>query len=618
MNLEQKNMSQKAERLKNEFTSCKRMLGDISTFSKMYLCLTCIHIIIDGMIPLLNVFIPRIIIDSVMSGRTHDAGMAVLWFFLINSVYILTNQAFSAYFDVKNKMFRRHSELRLMRKIMEMDYRNIELAQTHEQKEEARRGIENIFAFMDNIRLILSGILTLTCATYLISFLNIFIAILIFFVVLFNAVNNYKRIQNDINREQSFADLNRKWGYLNYLCRDLANAKEIRFHHLSGWLSKKISGFVQDHQSIIRDSFHNTSVTRRLTSFSYAIQKCIVYIYVGLQLLRKTITAGEFTQYISAVELISTSLVSIISALLEIRKNHKLADRYYNFLDICDKEATAISLKSGMVTEKTASQSGIKIRDVWFRYAEGEDYVLKGLSLYISEGETLSMVGRNGCGKTTLIKLILRLCQPERGVILLNGKNIYEYDYDEYCKLFSVIFQDFKIFSFTVLDNILMEDMPFDPVAPKLSSKQQHRVDEAIRKADFVSAIEHMPNGIYNYINKNYVIDGYELSGGMQQTLAMCRAYYRDAGCIILDEPTAMLDASSESKIYENFNSLIGNKTAIYISHRMSSSRFCDHIAYIENGIVQEYGTHDELIHLNGLYATLFQTQAKLFEQNSV
>lgn len=256
-------MSQKAERLKNEFTSCKRMLGDISTFSKMYLCLTCIHIIIDGMIPLLNVFIPRIIIDSVMSGRTHDAGMAVLWFFLINSVYILTNQAFSAYFDVKNKMFRRHSELRLMRKIMEMDYRNIELAQTHEQKEEARRGIENIFAFMDNIRLILSGILTLTCATYLISFLNIFIAILIFFVVLFNAVNNYKRIQNDINREQSFADLNRKWGYLNYLCRDLANAKEIRFHHLSGWLSKKISGFVEDHQSIIRDSFLQTATASR-------------------------------------------------------------------------------------------------------------------------------------------------------------------------------------------------------------------------------------------------------------------------------------------------------------------------------------------------------------------
>ena len=253
-------MSQKAKQLKREFTSWKRMLGDICSFSKTYLCLACIHIIINGMIPLLNVFIPRIIIDSVMSGRTHDAGMAVLWFFFINSLYILANQGFSAYFDVKNKMLRKHYELRLMEKIMEMDYRNIEFAKTHEQKEAARRGIENIFAFMDNIRFILSGILTLIFATYLISYLNVFIAVLIFFVVLFNAVNNYKRIQNDINREQSFADLNRKWGYLNYLCRDLANAKEIRFHHLSGWLSKKISGFVQDHQSIIRDSFHNTSV----------------------------------------------------------------------------------------------------------------------------------------------------------------------------------------------------------------------------------------------------------------------------------------------------------------------------------------------------------------------
>lgn len=294
--------------------------------------------------------------------------------------------------------------------------------------------------------------------------------------------------------------------------------------------------------------------------------------------------------------------MSIINSYLDINKDKHLIQNYYKFIQQKDDEHN--DTISPIPDPNTAYC--IEIKDVWFRYNEDSEYVLKGLSLVIPAGECLSVVGRNGCGKTTLVKLLLRLFQPERGQILLNGKSIYEYEYDEYCKLFSVIFQDFKIFSFTVKDNILMSDMPVDTDEFETTEEGQTRVNVAIEKAGLATIIEGLPKGEHTYINTNYVADGKGLSGGIQQILAMSRAYYRDAGNIFLDEPTAMLDPLKESRIYENFNKLIGDKTAVYISHRMSSSRFCDKIAYIEDGVVKEHGSHKELMELNMLYANMF------------
>ena len=158
-----------------------------------------------------------------------------------------------------------------------------------------------------------------------------------------------------------------------------------------------------------------------------------------------------------------------------------------------------------------------------------------------------------------------------------------------------------------------MSDMTYDSEDMEIHEDSKTRVQMAVEKADLSTIIDELPKGLYTYINKNYVAEGVELSGGTQQTLAMSRAYYRNADNIFLDEPTAMLDPLKESRIYENFNKLIGNKTAVYISHRMSSSRFCDKIAYIEDGIVKEYGSHDELMELDRLYANMFKKQAKLF-----
>ena len=228
------------------------------------------------------------------------------------------------------------------------------------------------------------------------------------------------------------------------------------------------------------------------------IQKGIVYFYVGLQLWKRSITAGEFTQYIAAFEMISSTLISIINSYLDINKDKHLIQKYYDFIQHKeDKQDNLVLPGPG-----GAAACRIEIQDVWFRYNEESEYILKGITLSISEGERLSIVGRNGCGKTTLVKLLLRLFHPERGKILLNGRDIYEYTYDEYCKFLSVIFQDFKIFSFTVLDNIVMSDMSYNSEEIEIHEDSKSRVNVAIEKADLSTTIDELPKGIYTYVNK--------------------------------------------------------------------------------------------------------------------
>ena len=257
----------------------------------------------------------------------------------------------------------------------------------------------------------------------------------------------------------------------------------------------------------------------------------------------------------------------------------------------------------------------IHIQDIWFRYPSQEQYVLRGVNLVINRNETLSLVGKNGSGKTTLVKLILRLYKPERGKIYINGIDINQISLTEYYKLLSVVFQDFQIFAFSIRDNILMSAIP-DP--DNNSENEQRdatmaRVKSAIRSAGLAPDIQNLEKKENTFLSKELSDDGIEFSGGMMQKLAMARAYYKDSKLIILDEPTAMLDPLQEYEIYKHFNELIKMQSAIFISHRMSSCRFCDKIAVLNNGVIEEYGTHDELIQQKGLYSFLYGSQAEKY-----
>jgi ATP-binding cassette subfamily B protein len=267
------------------------------------------------------------------------------------------------------------------------------------------------------------------------------------------------------------------------------------------------------------------------------------------------------------------------------------------FLDTPD------SLSKG---NRRISKSGnhiIEFHNVSFKYENSSVYALKNISLILKENETYAFVGMNGSGKTTMIKLLCRLYDPASGFITLDNIDIKEYDYKEYMKFFSVVFQDFKLFSLSLAQNIAVSNI-----------YNEDDVLDCIEKAGFKERYEKMPNGMQSLIYKDMGKEGVEISGGEEQKIAIARALYKNSPFIILDEPTAALDPISEFEIYSRFNELKKNKTTIFISHRLSSCRFCTDIVVFDEGSIVQMGSHDFLIEdKKGKYYKLWNAQSKYY-----
>jgi len=244
-------------------------------------------------------------------------------------------------------------------------------------------------------------------------------------------------------------------------------------------------------------------------------------------------------------------------------------------------------------------------RNVSYRYHGAEGYALKNLNLTFDAGERLAVVGLNGAGKTTFIKLLLRLYDVTEGEILLNGINIKRFKREEYYRLFAPVFQNVEIFAFPFSENVSMK-------TPENTDKELAK--ECLIKAGMEEKVNGLLKGVDTQLLKVLHEDGVDLSGGEKQKLALARALYKDAPVIILDEPTAAFDALAEYNLYKSFNELIGDKSAIYISHRLSSTRFCDHIAMFKEGEIVEYGSHEELLLKKGAYAEMFEIQAQYYK----
>ena len=246
----------------------------------------------------------------------------------------------------------------------------------------------------------------------------------------------------------------------------------------------------------------------------------------------------------------------------------------------------------------------VEFKNVTFTYPKADKPTLNNVSFSVNRGEKISIVGLNGAGKSTLVKLICRMYKVDSGEILVNGKNIYDYDYRTYMSTISAVFQDYKLFNFTIAENVSCQESNSDADKEKIL----HLIDEVGLK----EKVDELKNGIESRFGKEYDEEGIEMSGGQGQKIAIARALYKPAEMVILDEPASALDPIAEAEIYAKFNSLVEDKTAIYISHRMSSSKFCDKILIIDGGTVADYDTHENLMKkTDSLYYKLFMAQAE-------
>ena len=327
----------------------------------------------------------------------------------------------------------------------------------------------------------------------------------------------------------------------------------------------------------------------------------LVYGFVCIKAWAGAFGLGAVTQYAASILKVSEGVSELISTMGDIRNNTAFLKQVFAFLDIPDP-----MYQGTLTVEKRRDRKyEIEFRDVSFRYPGSDSYALRNVSMKFEIGQRMAVVGVNGSGKTTFIKLLCRLYDPTEGEILLNGINIRKYNYAEYMDIFSVVFQDFKLFALPLGENVA-------------AGRQYHaeQVEDCLKKAGFSNRLAKMPEGLNTYLYKEYDKTGVDVSGGEAQKIAIARALYKDAPFLILDEPTAALDPIAEAEIYAKLNEIVGDKTAIYISHRLSSCKFCDKILVFHQGTVIQQGTHSELVaDEGGEYYTLWNAQAQYYIQ---
>ena len=327
----------------------------------------------------------------------------------------------------------------------------------------------------------------------------------------------------------------------------------------------------------------------------------IAYAFVCLKALAGAFGLGSATQYVAAITKVSGGMSSLVSTFGLMRNNAPFLDLTFEYLDIPNN-----MYQGSLTVEKRRDRKyQVEFRNVSFKYPGSDNWALRNVNMKFEIGKRLSVVGMNGSGKTTFIKLLCRLYDPTEGEILLNGIDVRKYNYREYMDVFSVVFQDFKLLSLKLGEN----------VAGKVAYDREHVID-CLEKAGFSDRFIKMKDGTETYLYKDYSKDGVEVSGGEAQKIAIARALYKDAPFIILDEPTAALDPIAEAEIYSKFDEIAGDKTAIYISHRLSSCKFCDEIAVFHEGAVVQQGSHAELLaDRGGKYYALWNAQAQYYTE---
>ena len=340
--------------------------------------------------------------------------------------------------------------------------------------------------------------------------------------------------------------------------------------------------------------------------FTSALMNIIVYIFICRYALSGILEIGSIIKYVSITQTFINCIIGIFNIAADIKSNTCFIDDYISYFDIPRKmNEGSCKIEKHSDKWKCPQKYEIEFCDVSFKYPESGSYALLHVNLKIKSGERLAIVGQNGSGKTTFIKLLCRLYDPDEGVVKLNGVDIKEYDYNDYMSILSVVFQDFKLFSFSLGQNVAAKS-EYDSSLAKV----------CLDKAGFDNRLASMPKGLETCLYKDFEADGVEISGGEAQKIAIARALYKDAPFVILDEPTAALDPIAEADIYSKFDEIVKGRTAIYISHRMSSCCFCDRIAVFDSGQVVQQGSHNYLLaDANGKYYELWNAQAQYYKE---
>lgn len=560
---------------------------------------------------LLNIVLPMYLVNELLGNREPEQLLLYAGMVVLNNVGItLLIDTLTRFRDVQDEKTKAGMMKLMSEKIMRLEYSYLETPKYLDLKERAVFAIRNHNAIANMIQAVFK---TLTEGATLVGLLAILASLgPVLIIVLAAAIVLMLLIYGRISKQQAqlaqeIVPINRRYGYYMSLGSEKETQKDIRLYNMKKMITDRTMQFAMDTCDVFEDMQIKMgkamgqmgAISEGVAAFSYG--------YVGIrtlsEILGPKLTIGALTMYVSAAINFSKMVITTGESVVMMLQFLGYLDPYMEFMSLPEETA-----ETGGEPFRGDVET-LEFRNVTFTYPNTDKPVLRNVSFRIGKGEKISIVGLNGAGKSTLVKLICRMYLVDSGEILVNGRNIYDYDYLSYMTTISAVFQDYKLFNFTIAENISCQ-------SKEVSSKKLERL---VGEVGLEEKIAELPLGLQSRFGKDYDRDGVELSGGQGQKIAIARALYKDASMVILDEPASALDPIAEAEIYEKFNSLVEKKTALYISHRMSSSVFCDRILIIDDGTVADFDTHENLMKkTDSLYYKLFMSQAENYRLNDI
>lgn len=559
------------------------------------------YFICQATLPFVPIIFSARIIDNLVSGsELKEIILLIAAMCLCELILRFAYEIMSKYDIVWDSSFSFKTTGVVLKKYMEIDLEDTESGEVFNQYSLANEALgKGVGFFVEEVADMCISLLQLIGASVIISTMNpILILVMVGFTLLLSLIEK-KVLKYERDFDTATINERRKYSYIYDTVNDFQYGKEIRIYGIR----KKIIARIEAINNRVIDIFSkNKKLSCKYQIFFDSIgfiQQAGIYGYMIFAFARNAITIGGFTIYIASIQRFTQALTKLGTTLI------KISDMSYRIVDV----QKFLSIESKLnATHKVGIQKceGLDIRfeDVSFCYPNTEMMVLKDVNITIKYGEKLVIVGENGAGKTTFTKLLLRLYDPTKGTIYLGNVDIRDLPLDEYHRKLSCIFQDYRIFSFSVKDNITFGIQPETSDADIMDSLKMLNMDEKIAK---------LPKGLHTYMNNDYEEDGIQMSGGETQRIAIARAINRNANITIMDECTSALDAIAEREVFQYFKKAVGDNTCIFISHRMSTARLGDKIALFHDGEIEEYGAFDDLMMTNGRFTSMYNKQAQYY-----
>lgn len=575
-----------------------RFIGFTFKIYKTYYFILLGYCLIKSATTIFGAYSISILISYLEAGDYSKALYAGLFVALINMGLFLLSSLFDKWNQTSRVTMEQKVNQTLANKIMSLPFSYLEDPYYIELKKNVQMGINNMGAVYDflnsSVTIVSSFISIIGLGAIILSFDPIIIVVLLV-AIAFNILFVFMSLKFQMKFYHQLLPINFHFGYYMENLMSTESAKDFRLYpDMHSLLETKFEGFGDDLNKYFIKINLKQAVYSVLTSTVQYVEMGFIYVLVGIKTIVSGFTIAQFSLTAASAISFSSCVLSIIEASSHFIRSVQYVTPLMEFMSINeDKDEGDKELKS---------IDTITFDHVTFSYPKTNKVILNDVSFDIHRNEKISIVGLNGAGKTTIVKLISRLYHPDKGRILINGVPIQDYKYDSYISAISAVFQDYTLMNYSIKENI----------RPGISSKEVEKIGKDVGIDEKIQTLKEKYD---TPLGKDFSKDGVELSGGQRQKIAIARALAKPADLLILDEPTSALDPLAEAEIYENFNALAKNRTALYISHRMSSSVFCDKILVLDHGIITDFDSHKNLMKKKeSLYYKLFTLQAKNYQ----